>query len=278
MVFRRPGGWFPAPAKGGRAVSVSKDWLAALTALDEAGLPHVLVSVIETRGSSPREAGAKMVVAADRVVGSIGGGTLEFDAIAEARAMLDAGGRDPRLRQILLGPDAGQCCGGGVSLLFEPFRPAGRVLAVFGAGHVALALVRALEGVPVRLLWIDERPGIFPNRLPPGTEAVTRPDPVAFVAELPAGAHVLVMTHDHGRDFDLIAALIRRDDLASVGLIGSKTKWARFRHRLAAAGIEDERIARVRCPIGLPGIGGKRPAEIAIAIAAQFLLDTPETA
>ncbi|MTJ81417.1 MAG: xanthine dehydrogenase accessory protein XdhC [Telmatospirillum sp.] len=249
------------------------DWLTALVELDAEGIPHVLITVVDTLGSPPREKGAKMVVTAARLFGSIGGGSLEFQGAAMARDLLAAGGRDPKQEKSLLGPDMGQCCGGAVTLLFEPFYPAAFILALFGAGHVARALVHVLDGVPLRLWWIDERDGVFPATLPPFVKALPTPDPVAAVASLPAGAHVLVMTHSHDRDFELVRALTARPDLGTVGLIGSATKWARFRHRLAGDGVPDDRIARIRCPIGLPGLKAKRPAEIAIAVAASLLFD-----
>ncbi|MDR3437308.1 xanthine dehydrogenase accessory protein XdhC [Telmatospirillum sp.] len=252
------------------------DWLQSLTELEAAGIAHVLVTQVEALGSTPREMGAKMVVTADNLFGSIGGGSLEFQAAAVARGMLTEGRRQPKLEKSLLGPDMGQCCGGAVTLVFEPFHPAAFTLALFGAGHVAQALVHVLDGVPMRLLWIDERDGIFPADMPPFVRAIPAADPLTAVAAVPAGTHVLVMTHSHERDFQLIRALIRRDDLASLGLIGSETKWARFRRRLADDGIAAERIASVRCPIGLPGLKGKRPTEIAIGVAAQLLLDTGE--
>lgn len=251
-------------------------WLSTLAELDSAGIPHVLVTQVETLGSTPREAGVKMVVTADALYGSIGGGSLEFQAAAEARGMLGEGQRQPKIEKSILGPDMRQCCGGAVTLLFEPFYPAALALALFGAGHVAQALVRVLDGVPLRLLWADERPGVFPAHLPAGLRIQLRSEPLAAVSEVPKGAHVLVMTHSHERDFQLIKALLERDDLASLGLIGSATKWARFRHRLAESGFGAAEIGRVRCPIGLPGLKGKRPAEIAIGVAAQLLLDSGE--
>lgn len=252
------------------------DWLTTLTELDAAGVPHVLVTQAEVLGSTPREVGAKMVITADMLYGSIGGGSLEFQAAAIARGMLGEGWRAPKVEKSILGPDMRQCCGGAVTLLFEPFYPAAFTLALFGAGHVAQALVHVLDGVPLRLLWIDEREGVFPAALPSFVRALVVSDPVGAVGQVPVGAHALVMTHSHERDFQLVRALADRSDLASLGLIGSETKWARFRRRLSEDGLPPERIAWIRCPIGLPGLKGKRPAEIAIAIAAQLLLDTAE--
>jgi len=250
------------------------DWLQALTELDAAGTPHVLITQIETLGSTPREMGAKMVVTADLLFDTIGGGSLEFQAAAIARGMLTDGRRGLAIEKSILGPDMRQCCGGAVTLLFEPFYPARLTLAVFGAGHVAQALMRVLEGVPLRMLWIDERPSVFPPTLPAFVSPRHAADPVSLAATLPAGTHVLVMTHSHERDYQLVRVLAERPDLASLGMIGSATKWARFRHRLADDGLAAERIAAVRCPIGLKGLKGKRPAEIAIGIAAELLLSS----
>lgn len=246
-----------------------QDWRQALAHLDARAEPHVLVTVIEALGSTPREAGAKMVVTADAFSGSIGGGELENEALEAARRLLAEGATVPRTEQLMLGADRNQCCGGAATLLFEPLGAPAVTVALFGAGHVAKALVRVLEGTAVRILWIDERPDAFP----PASRALMLrvDDPAAEVAALPAGARAYVMTHSHDRDYEVLSALLARDDLGPVGLIGSKTKWARFRKRLLEAGLPPQRVEAVRCPIGLPGVGGKRPAEIAIAVAAEIL-------
>lgn len=250
------------------------DWRAALSALDAAGQPHVLVTIIEALGSTPREAGAKMVVTADTFSGSIGGGELEQAALTGARRLLDAGAGAPVTEKIMLGADRNQCCGGAATLLFEPFATPATTVALFGAGHVASALVRVLTGTAVRVLWIDERADAFPA----SSSAVMRrvDDPAGQAATLPTGARAYVMTHSHDRDYQVLSALLARDDLGPVGLIGSKTKWARFRKRLLDDGHAPDRVAAVACPIGLPGIGGKRPADIAVAVAAEILTDTPD--
>jgi xanthine dehydrogenase accessory factor len=245
-------------------------WLSALNELASAYVPHVLVTLVETPGFTPREPGVKMVVTADGQAGTIGGGVMELKALALARGMLSGRAGRPRLEK--LDPGDSQC-GGVVTLLLEPFLPAAREVALFGAGHVGRALVRVLDGVAVRVLWIDDRQDIFPSDLPPGVRAVHCADPHEAVALVSAGAHALVMTHSHERDYRLIERLVGRNDLKTVGLIGSAAKWGRFRRRLSESGVTDERIAGIRCPIGLPGITGRRPAEIAIAIAAQLLLD-----
>jgi xanthine dehydrogenase accessory factor len=181
------------------------------------------------------------------------------------------GGMAPMVREFPLGPDLGQCCGGHASVLFEIVTPTTWQIAVFGAGHVGRALVALLGTLDCRVQWIDARTDAFPLELPTNIARVIDPQPVERVAKLPAGAFVLVMTHDHALDFDIVAAALPRADLPYVGLIGSETKRARFVSRLRRAGLSAEAIRRLVCPIGVDGAGGKAPAEIAIAVAAQLL-------
>ena len=244
-------------------------WLRALTDLERDGEPAVLVTVVTARGSTPREAGCKMVVTRTAQYDTIGGGNLEFTCVEAARRMLD-GAPGPVLRDLPLGPELGQCCGGHVSVLFEPIRPALTHAAVFGAGHVGQALVALLGGLPMRVNWIDTRADALAGA-PAGVAARHTVDPAREVASLPAGAIVLVMTHDHQIDFDIIAAALPRADFAAVGLIGSETKRVRFVRRLTRTGVASDAIDRLICPIGIPGAGGKLPAEIAISVAAQIL-------
>lgn len=247
------------------------DWRQALVELEARSEPHVLVTVLEALGSTPRAAGTKMVVAARGQAGTIGGGALENDALETARRLLTEGAAAPVTEKLTLKTDLDQCCGGVVTLLYEPMQPPALRLALFGAGHVARALVRALDGTEVAVLCIDERPEALADPLPGRAATRIARDPAAEVAALAAGTHVRIMTHSHDRDLEIVAAALRRDDLGSVGLIGSKTKWACFRSQLPKEGIPAEKIASVLCPVGIPGVGGKRPAEIAIAIAAELL-------
>ena len=252
--------------------------------------PAVLVTVQAHRGSVPREADAWMAVFADAALGSIGGGHLEWQATAQARAMLMGGTGVAQVLPYKLGPTLGQCCGGEVQLRLEPVSSADLpvlaqrfdqerrnwpVLALFGAGHVGAALVRVLSPLPLQLLWIDSRDGIFPASLPANVTC-EHADPVqSAVAGLPGGAQVLIMSFSHAEDLDLVAACLSRqrqhNDLGRIGLIGSNTKWAAFQHRLAARGFTESELARVICPIGLPGIRGKQPEVIAVSVAAQVL-------
>jgi xanthine dehydrogenase accessory factor len=245
-------------------------WLDALAALDRSDEPCVLVSVIAARGSAPREAGSKMVVSATRSWDTIGGGNLEYQSILEARSILRTDGTAPTQRDFPLGPALGQCCGGATTVLFEPIRPPNWTVALFGAGHVGRAVAKLLGDLPCRLLWFDARPDVFPDSVGSNTRLRHSTEP-GDMAGLPPGASVLIMTHDHATDFALSEAALRRGDLHFVGMIGSDTKRARFLSRLRHAGLAEPVLERLHCPIGLPGVGTKLPAEIAIAVAAQIL-------
>ncbi|MGA0582698.1 MAG: xanthine dehydrogenase accessory protein XdhC [Castellaniella sp.] len=311
----------------------------------------VLVTVAWVQGSAPREAGAKMLVAAGHQWLTIGGGHLEWKAAEFARARLRADdGPDRWVEALPLGPALGQCCGGMVHLLFERLResdrgwlealraglqsPAGRIrevglggegvqpwvrvsapdeadaaadggladmsgpdadrllrpdpvrggltlreavrpdplhVVIFGAGHVGQALVHILGTLPCRVTWVDARDDLFPDAVPPNVLIEATDTPEAVIDEAPPGSCFLIMTHDHALDQRLCEQLLRRDDVAYFGLIGSRTKRRKFEHRFRARGIAPERIARIVCPIGEPGIEGKQPAVIAVAVAAQLL-------
>jgi xanthine dehydrogenase accessory factor len=247
------------------------DWLDTLRRLEAEGTPSVLVTLVSARGSTPREAGCKMVVTADDLHGTIGGGNLEFQSVRAARALLVADPGTPVVRDFPLGPALGQCCGGHATVLFEMLRPVHWRVALFGAGHVGRELVRLLGRMTCRVSWIDSRPDAFPVDLPANVATDTPDDPVQKIAALAQGTMVLVMTHDHQLDYEIVSAALNRADLGFIGLIGSETKRARFASRLTRSGMGAEAIARLVCPIGISGVGGKLPAEIAIAVAAQML-------
>jgi xanthine dehydrogenase accessory factor len=247
------------------------DWIETLARLKARREPAVLVTVIAASGSTPREAGCKMVVTAGKLHGTIGGGHLEFRAQEIARDLLADPNAGPTLREFPLGPALGQCCGGAASLLFEPILPPGLEIALFGAGHVGRALVHVLGTLPAHVVWIDPRADEFPEDVPSNVEVRVSALPVHEIDRLPAGAQLLVMTHSHQLDLDLVDAALRRVDFASVGLIGSLTKRARFVKRLGLRGHGPDATRRLVCPIGIAGAGGKHPAEIAIAVAAQIL-------
>lgn len=249
--------------------------------------PAVLVTVARTAGSVPREQGAWMAVFTQRTIGTVGGGQLEHQAIAHARTLLADGAGGAQERRYPLGPSLGQCCGGVVWLRFEVVAApdaqalgarlanAGQPLALFGGGHVGHAIVRLASALPFSLIWIDSRDEVFPADVPRNVRC-EHSDPVqAAVAELAPGSQVLVMSFSHAEDLDVVAACLARQraraDLGFIGLIGSHTKWATFRRRLAERGFSEAELAQVTCPIGLPGIRGKQPAVVALAVMAQLL-------
>ncbi len=270
------------PATADPTLDTLRVWLAAE--------PAVLVSVLQTQGSVPREAGTWMAVWAGRVLGTIGGGHLEFDAIALSRAAL-AGGPLEAQRRFALGPSLGQCCGGVVHLGFERVQPALAAalldrlqaeqdsrrmpVALFGGGHVGRAIVRALAPLPMRVHWIDSRDEVFPEALPPQVQAEHSAPVESAVRDLAPGSRVLIMSFSHAEDLEVVAACLQRwrerGDLPFIGLIGSKSKWAAFTHRLEARGFAATEIAHITCPIGVPGVVGKEPEVIAAAVAAQLL-------
>jgi xanthine dehydrogenase accessory factor len=361
-------------------------WIAPALDLVERGARGILVTVAQARGSTPREAGTKMLVWSDGIAGTVGGGHLEFKAIAHARAMIcTAEFGTAHIQQFSLGPELAQCCGGSAALLFEPLstdsaswleewadaetaesqrvvitkigggpdakifidsgaalsdapptlpsasrgegishgrsvppplrrrvgwgvlqdglierakalaagrgrcanielrdsgdvylieaiRPVRDHLYLFGAGHVGRAIVRAVEPLPFRITWIDSRAGAFPDGPPPHIVTLPSSAPPTEVDGAPTGAFYLVMTHSHPLDLDICARVLERGDFAYLGLIGSETKRARFASRLRAIGIPAPTLARLTCPIGIPGIDGKEPATIAASVAAQLLI------
>jgi xanthine dehydrogenase accessory factor len=282
-----------------------KTWPLILKSLETQGA-CALVSVVATQGSAPREEGAHMIVTREGYHGTIGGGALEWRAIATAQAMLGRG-EAARIVSQALGPELGQCCGGRVDLATEVFTResmdrvrqlaeresdgrfdivraiAGRSIAqtfgesfrriyLFGAGHVGRALVLALAPLPFEVHWIDPRPGAFPRAVPGNVTTFSMEEPVKALADAPEDSLVLVMSHSHGLDLAIVDAALRHPRIAHVGLIGSLTKRARFAKRLREAGVEARRIDGLICPIGIPGIKSKEPAMIATATAAQILV------
>lgn len=276
---------------------------AHLQALCEQLVQHtgVLVRVHAVQGSGPREVGAWMAVFSHTITNTIGGGHLEYQAIHHARKLLaaDTAGQGPKgsdaalqLQRYALGPALGQCCGGVVHLSFQTISapdsanlatrlaPSLQPLALFGGGHVGRALVKVLAPLPFAVRWIDSRDEIFPNDAAALVECEHSEPVHAAVNDLEPGSAVLIMSFSHAEDLDVVGACLQRQrvraDLRFIGLIGSKTKWASFRHRLLDRGFSDSELAAVTCPIGVPGIAGKAPEVVAIAVAAQLLQLPPE--
>ena len=257
-------------------------WLRAVEALRRERRPGVLVTLVEVRGHAPRDAGAKMVVSADREWGSIGGGNLEATAVRRARAMLTDGATALDELALSLHDRAPaeygqQCCGGEVRVLLEPLAVVPSV-AVFGMGHVGLELARVLARHDIELHLVDsrrdqlghDRLGVLDDA-EAGVHVHHAPVPELVLGQVPPGTHVLVMTHDHAEDAALCDAALRCEHLGSVGLIGSRAKWRRFEKRLAAEGHDPQALARIRTPIGLGDTTGKDPATIAASVAADLV-------
>ncbi|MHB0919610.1 MAG: xanthine dehydrogenase accessory protein XdhC [Thiomonas delicata] len=252
--------------------------------------PHaVCVEVVAVRGSAPREVGARMLVRAQDEQGSIGGGHLEWLAMQRARKLLGQWRADPagmlaQDQTHALGPSLGQCCGGAVTLRYQPWfddalpSPAPLFhLQLHGAGHVGRALARLLTTLPCQVRWVDVRDDAFPPPEPAQQHAQARIErvavdsPEAEVALAPPGAFFLVMTHSHALDAQICEAVLRRGDFGFLGLIGSHSKRAGFARRWRQRGLGEAAIASLVCPIGVPGIAGKQPEVIALAAAAQLM-------
>jgi xanthine dehydrogenase accessory factor len=251
-------------------------WIETLSELRAAGRACAMVVVTGVRGSGPREAGARMIVAGGDIAwGTIGGGNLERLAIEHCAELLAQGRTCSESVAYPLSEKVGQCCGGEVTLFYETFAWARRRLVVFGAGHVGQAVGGLAGYLPADVLLVDGRDeaAIRPALPPAGRrpyELLCIDEPAAEVERLPAGALVLVMTHSHALDLEIVAAAIRRPDLAYVGLIGSERKWRRFEQRLLARGFTPAEFGRVRCPIGVTKTS-KDPSAIAISAAAELI-------
>ncbi len=252
----------------------------AMQWLDE-GRPAIVAVVLETRGSTPCASGTRMLVSAGDAAGSIGGGVLDDNALVDARALLQSGGAG---RSIVC-----PLADGSITLGFtrldasalaawpEP-RPLFH-LQMYGAGHEALAIARLLATIDCRVVWIDEREEQFVHALFDGaawpvhitTVAADRPE--TEVRNAPPEAYYLVLTRRHELDLRITEAILRRGDFGFVGLLGSDAKRQRFVAAFEERGVPPERIARLTCPIGLAGIGGKEPELVAMAVVAQLLAD-----
>ncbi len=283
--------------------------------------------VADAHGSTPREAGAQMLVWQGGESGTIGGGALERDAMEAARRSLAGTGW---VRRVALGPDLGQCCGGAATLvveifdtrrlagigpghflrrlsgntepplamrkqiakarnsgaavhmqyadgwLIEPLATRQRDIWLYGAGHVGRAVVQVLAALPgLRITWVDTAPDRFPADMPENVAPLVARNPADAVAHAPRNAEHLIFTYSHAFDLEICSRLLHHG-FANTGLIGSKTKWARFRKRLLALGHSAEAIARITCPIGDPALG-KHPQAIAVGVAARLLLAPGET-
>lgn len=242
-------------------------WQRALHECSIENTPCVLATIVETSGSTPRASG-KMVVTVAHTFDTIGGGQLELLVMETARRMLEEPADGQKIEKYPLAAAAMQCCGGAVTVLYESFNLSRLSVTLFGAGHVAANVCTLLRELDAFTTVVDAREelldGIAADRIVSG-EAVSACD------DIPSGEVVLVMTHDHLIDYQIMSALLHRDDLAMLGLIGSKTKWQNFRRRLERDGFSEVELNRVTCPIGLPEIPGKLPMAVAVSVMAQLL-------
>lgn len=247
--------------------------------------PRVIaVHVAEARGSTPREAGAWMLIGGTGTLGTIGGGQMEFRAIERAKGIL-AGEAGEGALETPLGPEIGQCCGGRVTLdlrvldeddrrelLEKAVRRSAALprVFIFGAGHVGQALASAMALLPARTTVVETRPDAL-DGLPDGTEGRLTAVPEEAVREAPPGSAFVVLTHDHSLDFLIVAEALRRVDAAYVGMIGSATKRETFRRWwLKEAGGDAPALDRLICPLG-GTTADKRPAVIAALTAAEVV-------
>lgn len=246
----------------------------------------ILAELTRVRGSSPRDEGAFMVIAPEEVVGTIGGGALEYMVIARARQALrddeEPGGLD-----IPLGPEIGQCCGGRVEVSLRRLKPAGASalwkqlrreeaerphVYLFGSGHVGKALATALAALPLSIHVVDTRPDELGD-LPEGVEAIGHPMPEAVVRGAPVGSSYVILTHDHALDFLIAAEALKRGDAPYVGMVGSRTKRAKFAHWFENEAKGDRALLRrLVLPIGDFGLVDKRPEVIAALAAAEIMV------
>ncbi len=245
--------------------------------------PAILVEIEAVKGSSPREAGTFMLVSATRIWETIGGGQFEYLAIDHARAMLD-GRAEIDVLDIPLGPEIGQCCGGRTLLRFtkvtdvvanalmtrmrkaEDQQP---TVFIFGAGHVGKALANSLSLLPLTVSVVETRREELIG-LPGTVSTHLTAMPEATVSNIPAGGAAIIVTHDHALDFLIAKEALGRDDLAYVGMIGSKTKRATFANWLAREGHVGT-LDNLVLPIGGTLVKDKRPAIIAALVTSEVL-------
>jgi xanthine dehydrogenase accessory factor len=246
-----------------------------LVALEAGGAPFVLVTLVEALGSTPQDAAAKMLVTADGLhAGTVGGGKVEAAALKLSAEILAARDAKPRFVSWTLKGDVGMTCGGSVKFYFEPhFGPGPWTLAVFGAGHVAQALIPVLVPLPCRVTVVDSRPEWL-ARLPraQNLRVVESPRPEELVPALPDDSFLVVMTMGHATDRPILKRALTERSFPFIGVIGSDAKAEVLRRELVADGVPAERAAGFHCPVGLD-IGTNHPHEIALSIAAQLLAE-----
>ena len=238
-----------------------------------------MVTLMHVRGHAPQKAGVKMLVTRDQTFHTLGGGFMEHHATEQARKLLQNGTDEPfsevlRLTQKETPAHTVQCCGGEITLLYEVIRFQRQAVAIYGLGHIGQAVAHHLSRLPIDLQLFDSRE----NHLPEFSNVRARVQvqhaliPEATVSDLPAGALLMIMTHDHATDLAVLEMALRRPDFKFIGVIGSKVKRQNFRQHLLKEGFEASDLERITSPVGLPGIASKDPEVIALSVAAQLLM------
>lgn len=246
-------------------------WFDAVQRCQHKGEAYALVTVLGCTGSTPRDQGSKMVITGESTYDTIGGGHLEFVVTNKAREMISDNKSVQEIQHFPLGASLGQCCGGSATVLMETFSGCDFHIGLFGAGHVAKALVTILAGLPCKVTWVDSREAEFPADVPANVTQVISDQPTYELEQLPNGSDVLILTHNHQLDYELCLSAIKHGNLRHVGLIGSLTKAERFVKRMQHRGIDQTDIDRITCPVGLSDVPGKLPMEVAVSIAGQLI-------
>ncbi|MDJ0956563.1 MAG: xanthine dehydrogenase accessory protein XdhC [Arenicellales bacterium] len=243
-------------------IAALPEWLSQLSTFQKEQQPVVLASVVKTAaGTTPKS--QKFIIGEHDVIGDTAKLVLE-PIVAASRQLL--GGEEGAVSETFI-----DATGEDVTLLLEPFCAPDFNLMLFGAGHVGRAVVRVLAESPCQITWVDSRRNGFPDDIPANVTCVTTVSPEYEVDEAPAGAYFLVMTHSHPLDQAICERILNRDDFRYCGLIGSISKRKKFEKRFRAAGISKQTCSKLTCPVGIAGISGKHPTEIAVSIAAELL-------
>jgi xanthine dehydrogenase accessory factor len=240
-------------------IEADAEWVATLRSLRERGVPVVVAT------PSEHSIAGRLIVTADRVYGSFGDAGLDARIVDAARALLAQGGEAQLLRF------ASSVENTGMRVFFDPLRDDPFDIVLFGAGHVGRALVQMLAALPCRVTWVDARESEFPISVPDNVTVVANDTPEVEVAAAPRDAYFLVMTHSHPLDQTLAETILQRGGFAYFGLIGSMSKRRQFERRMAQRGFSEASFKDMTCPIGVPGITGKEPSTIAVAVAAQLM-------
>lgn len=249
----------------------TQNWAQAISEHEQSGTNYVIATVLGTNGSTPRGTGSKMVISGEHIYDTLGGGHLEYAVIEKARELLAKNEAAQVIEQFNLGANLGQCCGGAATVILECMQCERFTLDIFGAGHVAQALITVLAQLPIRIRWIDSRADVFPEFIPNNVIKVVDEEPTSQVKHAPVANNYLILTHNHQLDFALTQAILKRNDANWLGVIGSDTKAQRFKQRLSHRDFTPAQINLMTCPVGLENVTGKLPMEVAISISGQLI-------